>query len=107
MSDDLELAALLGEAPPETPDPGFRYDVFARITVNGRRRAARRKALTIAGGFTLLGVALAAAQGAGLSFDRDAAMLAAGALVLAFAAAAFSIGGPSALLRPHAVLARF
>jgi hypothetical protein len=67
MTDD-ELAHLLGEAPTAT-DPTFRFDVFARVAVENRRRAARGRALAIVAGSTALGLICAAAQRAGLSVE--------------------------------------
>lgn len=61
MSDDRKIADLLGETP-VGPQPGFRVDVFARISLRARRRAVRRRALIHAGAFTAIGLAAPLAQ---------------------------------------------
>ncbi len=40
---DQDLAGLLGDAP-AAPDPGFRFDVFARVAERARRRAGHTRA---------------------------------------------------------------
>lgn len=67
MNDD-ELANLLGEAP-ATPDPAFRYDVFARVAIEARRRAARRRAVNIVAASTAVGLFCALAQAGGFTVE--------------------------------------
>lgn len=106
MSDDLDLANLLGEAPSAAPDPGFRYDVFARVAERARRRAALSRGLNRIATFTAIGLGLAIAQAAGLTFDAAQPILvASGALLCAAAVATLTIGGPKAVLaRSRAML---
>lgn len=76
---DEELADLLGAAP-ASPDPAFRYDVFARVIVHDRRNAARRRAVHIVAASTALGLFCGLAQAAGFTAHT--------ALPLIYAAAA-------------------
>ena len=99
MHDDLSLAALLGEAP-KTPDPAFRFDVFARMSARERRNKAHGRAMLQVAAFTAVGLVLALVQTAGAEAGAWSPVLsAAGALaltgVLAFA-----------LIHPKAALAR-
>lgn len=97
MSDDLELAALLGEAP-KTPDPGFRYDVLARVAEHAQRRAAFVRGFKQAGALTLLGISVPLAQALGLGAHQLQPMLLALAAVgCAYILALTFIRGPSVL----------
>jgi hypothetical protein len=105
MTDDLELAALLGEAPP-MPDPRFRLDVLSLTAARARRRASRQKALRLVLISTLLGLIfpLAEAFGVGLA-ELQPLLLVAGALGVAYVLALLTIAGPrAALARSRAVL---
>lgn len=106
MSDDLELANLLGEAPAQTPDPGFRYDVFARVTERARRRGARARAFRQVAALTLIGALFPILQAFGLTITAaQPVLLALGALAGAGAAAALTIYGPRLVLaRSRALL---
>lgn len=98
MSDDLELAALLGEAP-ATPDPTFRYDLFANVAERARRRNARSRAARTMGVFTLVGAVFPAAQAAGLTLSAVQPILAVSAiLAVAGVAALLTIRGPGVVL---------
>ncbi len=98
MSDDRMLAELLGEAP-SARDPGFRFDVFARVAERARRRAARRRAARYALAFTLIGLVFPLARLTGLTLaDAEPWLLAGGVLALAYALAVAAIDGPRALL---------
>jgi len=66
MSDDLSLAALLGEAP-KTPDPGFRFDVLARVSARAARREAWTRGLMQVAAFTAVGLLAALVQFASVS----------------------------------------
>ena len=105
MTDDRELADLLGAAP-AAPDPAFRFDVFARIAQRRQRASARQRALTWALGFALVGVAFPLAQVAGLRFEHlQPLAAAAGVLALAYLMAVATIEGPrSALARSRRLL---
>ena len=99
MSDDLELANLLGEAPPATPDPGFRYDVFARVSERARRRAAVSRALNQVAVFAAIGLIFPVAQAAGFTLETaQPVLIAAAALLTAAVAAVLTIGGPRVVL---------
>lgn len=106
MSDDLELAALLGEAP-RTPDPGFRFDVLALTTERARRRQARRRAFRTTTIFALIGLVfpLAHTLGLGLS-ELQPLLLVAGVLALAYALAVWTLEGPRAVLARSRTLLR-
>jgi hypothetical protein len=98
MSDDLELAALLGEAP-AAPDPAFRYDVFTNVAERARRRHARTRAARTIAAFTLVGAAFPAAQAIGLTLHTFEPILAsAAALALAGVVALLTIRGPGVVL---------
>ena len=98
MHDDLSLAALLGEAP-KTPDPGFRFDVFARVSERRRRRAALERGALQVAAFTAIGLVLALIQFASAETGAWAPMLgAAGALAVSGAVAFTLIKGPRAAL---------
>jgi hypothetical protein len=97
MSNDLELAALLGEAP--RPDPAFRFDVFARMALRSHRRAARRRAAIYVAASAAIGLAFPLAQAIGLTLTEAAPLLmAATALGLAYVLALLPVAGPAALL---------
>jgi hypothetical protein len=98
MTDDLELANLLGEAP-RTPDPGFRIDVLARVAARARRQAAIERAWNQVVLFTLIGAVFPIAQAFGLTWQTAQPLfLAGGVLVLAYVLAALTIQGPRPLL---------
>jgi len=102
MSDDLELAALLGEAP-RTSDPGFRLDVLARTAKRARRRASRRRAARRVAHSTLVGAVFPVFQAFGVSAAQ--LLLAAGVLGFTYVLALLTIDGPrGALARSRAVL---
>jgi hypothetical protein len=105
MTDDLELAGLLGEAP-RTPDPSFRIDVLARVAARARRRAAFDRAWKQVLAFTLIGLAFPVAQAFGLTWQAAQPLILAGAvLVCAYLFAALTIQGPRPLLaRSRAML---
>lgn len=99
MTDDERLIAdLLGEAP-ATPDPSFRYDVFARVAQSGRREASLRRAARSFGTMTAIGLGCAVTQASGLTWETAQPILVAvAALGAAFLFAAVSIQGPRAVL---------
>lgn len=98
MRDDLSLAALLGEAP-QTPDPGFRFDVFARMAEQERRRKARQRGMQQVAMFTAMGLVLALIQTASAHAGAWTPLLGvAGALALSGAFAFAVIVGPKAAL---------
>ncbi|HRP11728.1 MAG TPA: hypothetical protein PLK37_11880 [Terricaulis sp.] len=98
MHDDLSLAALLGEAP-KTPDPAFRFDVFARVSAHERRSAAHGRAMLQVAVFTAIGAVLALVQTAGAEAGAWAPMLGAtGALAVTGIIAFTLIAGPKAAL---------
>lgn len=105
MSDDLDLANLLGEAP-NTPDPAFRFDVMARTAERARRRASHQKAYRIMLASTLLGLVFATGQALGLGYHHlQPLLLVAGVLGLAYVLALITISGPRAVLaRSRAIL---
>lgn len=105
MSDDLELAALLGEAP-KTPDPGFRFDVLALTAERARRRTARQRAFRTTVFFALLGLIFPLAHAFGLGLAQlQPLLLVAGVLCLAYVLALWTLEGPRAVLaRSRAVL---
>jgi ABC-type siderophore export system fused ATPase/permease subunit len=105
MTDDTELAELLGEAP-KTPDPGFRIDVLARVGARARRRAALDRAWKQIVTFTLIGAVFPVAQALGLSWETAQPLVLTGlVLALAYLFAALTIQGPRPLLaRSRAVL---
>lgn len=106
MNEDKELAELLGDAP-ASPDPGFRFEVFARVARRARQRAASQRAAAYAAGFTLVGLAFPAAGAAGLTFgDLQPLLLAGGILALMYVSAALAIDGPAAALARSRVLLR-
>jgi len=95
MSNDHDLADLLGKAPSDAPDPGFRFDVLARVTLRARRRAALDRALNQVAAFAAIGLIFPLAQAAGLGVDAlQPLLLAGGVLAAAAAAAFFTISGP-------------
>jgi hypothetical protein len=106
MSDDLELAKLLGEAPPQAPDPGFRFDVFARVSERARRRAAWGRAANQVAAFAAVGLVFPLGQTAGLTWQTaQPVLLAAAALTTAAAVALLTIQGSRGVLaRSRAML---
>jgi hypothetical protein len=95
MTDDRDLADLLGEAPPSAPDPGFRFDVLALVARRARRRAALDRALNQVAVFAAVGLIFPVARAAGLSIDTvEPVLWVGGVLALAFVAAFFTIQGP-------------
>lgn len=106
MHDDRALAALLGE-PPTTPDPGFRLDVFARVTERAQRRAAHGRAMQQVAMFTAIGVVLALVQNASADAGAWTPLLGVtGALAVAGVFALTLIQGPKAVLARAAGLLR-
>ena len=105
MSDDLELAALLGEAP-RTPDPGFRFDVLALTAKRARRRQARARAFRTTAIFALIGLIFPIAHTLGLGLgELQPLLLVAGILAFAYVLAVWTLEGPRAVLaRSRAVL---
>jgi fatty acid desaturase len=105
MSDDLELAGLLGEAP-RTPDPGFRFDVLSRTSQRARRRASRQRASRLVLASTLIGLVFPLARAFGVGFaEVQPLLLVAGVLGLAYVLALLTLEGPRAVLaRSRAVL---
>lgn len=99
MVDDRELANLLGETP-ATPDAGFRFDVFARVTERRRRREAFGRAMLRVAACTGVGLAVLVAQAAGLTAESLTPILSA-AGALAAAGVAYTV-----LRSPRAALAR-
>jgi hypothetical protein len=106
MTDDRELAELLGEAP-RTPDPGFRFDVIALVSAHARRRAALSRAVKQVLAFTVLGLLFPAAQAAGLDWAHAQPIaLAIGVTAAAYLLAALTIQGPKPLLARSRALLR-
>lgn len=106
MSDDLDLAALLGEAP-TTPDPGFRFDVLALTTARARRREARQRAFHTMVLFALVGLIFPVAHTFGLSAAQmQPLLLVAAVLALAYVLAVWTIEGPRAVLSRSRLLLR-
>jgi hypothetical protein len=106
MTDDSEMAELLGETP-RTPDPGFRIDVVARVAARARRRASLERAWKQIVTFTLIGVAFPVAQAFGLTWQAaQPVLLVAAVLLFAYLFAALSIQGPRLLLARSRALLR-
>lgn len=105
MSDDLELAALLGEAP-KTPDAGFRFDVLSLTSQRARRRASRQRAFRLVLISTLTGLIFPFAHAFGVGFaEIQPLLLVAAVLGLAYVLALLALEGPRAVLaRSRAVL---
>lgn len=97
MVDDRELANLLGEAP-TTPDPGFRFDVFARVTERKRRREAFERAVLQTAAFTALGLVVPVVQVAGLSEHMLMPILGAVGALAGVGLVAFVLASPKAAL---------
>ncbi len=107
MSDDLDLAALLGEAP-KTPDPGFRLDVLALTAERARRRQARQDAFRTTMYFALFGLIFPLAHTFGLGLAQmQPLLLVAGVLALAYVLALWTLEGPRAVLARSRALLRF
>jgi len=106
MTDDRELADLLGEAP-RTPDPAFRFDVLTHVGLRARRRAALEKAITQVLAFTAIGLIVPAAQAWGLTWQTlQPFALLAGVLGVAYLFASLTIQGPKPLLARSRALLR-
>lgn len=107
MSDDLELADLLGQAPRRAPDPGFRFDVLARVADSNRRRGAQARALRQVAVFAAIGLAFPVLQATGFGWsEAQPLVLAAAALAAAAAVALLTIQGPSVVLARSRALLR-
>ncbi|GIK48914.1 MAG: hypothetical protein BroJett013_16110 [Alphaproteobacteria bacterium] len=107
MNDDRELADLLGRAPPASPDPVFRFDVFARVTERARRREAVSRALNQVAAYAAVGLAFPVARAAGLDWPAaQPVLLAGGAVAAAAAVALVTILGPRSLLHRWLALLR-
>lgn len=97
MTDD-ELAGLLGDAPP-TPDPGFRFDVFERVTRRARRREAVRNTMMQGALVLAAGAGIAVMQANGFPWaDTAPFWTTAGVLLVGYVVATLAIQGPQALL---------
>lgn len=106
MSDDLDLAALLGEAP-RTPDPGFRFDVLSVTAERARRRASRQRAFRTTVFFALIGLIFPIAHTLGLGLtELQPLLLVAGVLSLAYVLALWTLEGPRAVLARSRALLR-
>ena len=106
MTDDRELADLLGEAP-RTPDPAFRFDVLTHVGLRARRRAALERAITQVLTFTAIGLAFPAARGLGITWHAlQPIALAAGVIGFAYLLAVLTIQGPKPLLARSRALLR-
>lgn len=105
MSDDLDLAALLGEAP-KTPDPGFRFDVLSLTSQRAHRRSSRHRAFRVVLFSTLVGLIFPLAHMLGLGLaELQPLLLVAGILALAYVLALLVTHGPRAVFaRPVMVL---
>lgn len=105
MTDDLDLAALLGEAP-KTPDPGFRFDVLSLTSQRAQRRASRQRALRLVLISTLIGLIFPLAHAFGIGFaEIQPLLLVAAVLGLAYVLALLTLEGPrAALARSRALL---
>ena len=97
MSDERTIADLLGTTP-RTPDPGFRFDVFARVAAHARRRAQIWTALRQIMLFAALGAFAAVLQRAQLNWSElQPALFSAGTLIGAALVSSVLIGGPRRL----------
>lgn len=106
MTDDRDMAELLGEAP-RTPDPGFRVDVLGRVAARARRRAALDRAGKQIVTFTLIGAFFPVARAFGVTPEVAQPLLLVGAvLVVAYLLAALTIQGPRPLLARSRALLR-
>lgn len=105
MSSDLELAALLGEAPAQT-DVAFRIGALTRVGLAKRRRAARLKAVRTLGLFTGVGLLFAMAEAFGMPrADAILLLLCVGVAALGYLSARAMSEGPARLvMRPLALL---
>lgn len=105
MTDDLDLAALLGEAP-KTPDPGFRFDVLSLTSQRAHRRASRQRAFRLVLASTFIGLLFPLAHAFGVGFaEVQPLLLVAAVLGLAYVLAVLTLEGPRAVLaRSRAVL---
>lgn len=97
MTDD-ELSGLLGDAPP-APDPGFRFDVFERVTRRAQRRAAWRNTAMQGAVVLASGAGIAVMQASGFPWDDFAPFwTTAGVLLGGYLVAMLVIQGPNSLL---------
>ncbi|MGD9981024.1 MAG: hypothetical protein AB7H66_07130 [Hyphomonadaceae bacterium] len=105
MNDDLDLAALLGEAP-KMPDPAFRFHVLQFAAARVRRRTSRQRALRLVLIFTAIGLVFPLARAFGVGFaELQPLLMVAGVLGVAYVLALLTIEGPrAALARSRAVL---
>ena len=105
MSSDLELAALLGEAPAPT-DVAFRIGALTRVGLAKRRRAVRLKAARTLALFTGVGVLFAMAEAFGMPrSDAVLLLLSVGVAVLGYFSARAMSEGPARLaMSPLALL---
>jgi hypothetical protein len=105
MSDDLELAALLGEAPGET-DVAFRIGALTRAGLRQRRRAARLRAARTLALFTGVGALFALAEAFGMPrADAILILVCVGVAALGFGLARLMAEGPARFMsHPFAAL---
>lgn len=97
MTDEKAIAELLGAAP-RSPDPGFRFDVFARVATRARRRAQIWTALRQVMLFAAAGAFVAVLQRAHLDWSElQPPLFTAGTLIGAALASSVLIGGPRRL----------
>jgi hypothetical protein len=101
MTDDAFLADLLGEVP-RTPDPGFRFEVLARVAQRRQRRAALMRATYWIVSSLVAALVFALAGAFGMSPEVVQVLGAcSGAVLVAYVAAQAAIHGPrAALLQP-------
>lgn len=93
MSSDLELAELLGSAP-HSRDPGFRFDVFARIAERSNRRSARRRAVACVLTSAAIGLAFPALAALGFTLaDAEPWLMVAAAMSIAYVLALLTLEG--------------
>ena len=106
MSDDLDRAALWGEAP-RTPDPGFRFDGLSLTAERARRREARQRAFGTTVLFALVGLIFPVAHALGLGLaELQPLVLVASVLGLAYVLALWTLEGPRAVLARSRALLR-
>ncbi|MBY0562573.1 MAG: hypothetical protein K2P58_00200 [Hyphomonadaceae bacterium] len=106
MTNDITLAALLGEAP-KTPDPGFRIDVLARVALKRKRRAAAIRGLKLIAAFTGVGLIAPLAGAFGMTAaDVQPLLASAGAIVAGYLVALLATQGPAATLARSRALLR-
>ena len=97
MTDENTIASLLGAAP-RSPDPGFRFDVLARVASRARRRVQIWTALRQVMLFAAVGGFVAVLQRAHLDWAELRPLLfTAGTLIGAALLSSALIGGPRRL----------